>query len=213
MLTEGAELSHHMLRAGSQKRSALKSPVLYNGGICALPWLTEKCKTGSEGWSEKVSPGRRVLDLGLEDCCRDCVWAEGRPRGCSGRWNVCVWGGGGGRMVGVLDASYWPNGASESQCIENGPCILEAGGSSRAQTWRVAMWRWRPAVLDFIIKIAGSWERVLNWRMMGFDLYSGNPTLLAARYCYGGWSRKSKTWVSMQGEGEQDVFFVSCHPL
>lgn len=68
-------------------------------------------------------------------------------------------------------------------------------------------------MLDFIIKIAGSWERVLNWRMMGFDLYSGNPTLLAARYCYGGWSWKSKTWVSMQGEGEQDVFFVSSHPL
>lgn len=50
---------------------------------------------------------------------------------------MCVCVAGVGRMVGVLDASYWPSGASESQCIENGPCILEAGGSSRAQTWRV----------------------------------------------------------------------------
>lgn len=67
-----------------------------------------------------------------------CGLRAGPGAAVAGEMCVCVWGGG-GRIVGVLDASYWPNGVSESQCIENGPCILEAGGSSRAQTWRVAM--------------------------------------------------------------------------
>lgn len=70
-----------------------------------------------------------MLESGSEDCCWDCKLVKGKPgNGIAGE--MC--GG-----VRVLDVSYLPNGALGSQCVWNGECVLELGGSGREQTWRV----------------------------------------------------------------------------